>query len=209
MVIAPHAKDEVLGCGGYLLHNKGCQKLIAVATIGDKEDGGQYDTRLAEFKDVCTRLGAIGVTLSYTGEGTGLESVSGFKLTARLNELINSFKPTEIFVSAPDNHQDGNKLYVCAMAALPIWGDYHPKRIFLYEYPFTTQPSDRPDCGRVYHDITDVIDDKVKLFNSYGSQVKDAPSPYNERGIKALANVRGLESGYDFTEMYYLQKMIL
>ena len=208
MVIAPHAKDEILGCGGYLLHNKGrCQILLVVATIGGKDDG-ECDTRLEEFKAVCTRLGAIGVPL-YRGKDAGLENVSAFKLTARLNELIYSFKPTEIFVSVPYSNQDGNKLYNCAMAALPIWGGYHPTKIFMYEYPFTVQVHDRPDCGRVYHDITDVVDDKVKLFNLYGSQVKDAPSPYNERGIKALAAVRGLESGYDFMEMYYLQKAIL
>ena len=36
MVIAPHADDEVLGCGGYLLHQvkEGARVVVVLGTIG-------------------------------------------------------------------------------------------------------------------------------------------------------------------------------
>lgn len=75
MVIAPHADDEVLGCGGYLLHNKGCQILIVIATIGGKDKRQHYETRIKEFSNVCDELGAKGVVL-YQDKDAELDTVS-------------------------------------------------------------------------------------------------------------------------------------
>lgn len=208
MVIAPHADDEVLGCGGYLLHNKGCQILIVIATIGGKDKRQHYDTRIREFSNVCDELGAKGVVL-YQDKDAELDTVSSFKLTTKLDKWIDSFKPTEIFINALSRHQDHIKLYNCAMASLRLREGYSPEKVFLYEYPFSVQTYNRPNGGKVYHDITDVIDKKVELFELYSSQVKSSPSPLNEHGIKTLAAIRGLECGCDYMEMFYLQKMVL
>ena len=58
----------------------------------------------------------------------------------------------------------------------------------------------------MYHDISDVIDDKIKLFELYKSQIREKPSPLNSNGVKSLAQIRGLEFGVDYAEMFYVIK---
>ena len=55
LVIAPHADDEVLGCGGYLIHEKarGAEIFLVIGTIGGTDKRQDYDTRMAEFASVC------------------------------------------------------------------------------------------------------------------------------------------------------------
>ena len=95
------------------------------------------------------------------------------------------------------------------MAAIRLREGYMPKFVALYEYPFVSDGLDIVRGGKVYHDITNVIDSKVELFKLYKSQVKESPSPLNEVGIKTLASIRGLECGMKFAEMFYVQKMII
>ena len=81
--------------------------------------------------------------------------------------------------------------------------------VALYEYPFVTDGMDLIKGGKMYHDISDNIMDKVRLFSLYESQVKKSPSPLNSNGIKALASIRGLECGVKYAEKFYIQRMMV
>lgn len=209
LVIAPHADDEVLGCGGYLLHQKNADNAdirIIVATIGGSDKRQDFSTREMEFLNVCNALGAKGKYL-YKNMDALIDTVSSFEIVSKLDKEIDDFKPDEIFVNCMSKHQDHIKLFQCAMSSIRLREGYMPKFVALYEYPFSTQGYNVHSGGKVYHDISDNIDDKIKLFKLYETQIRNSPSPLNERGIKALASIRGLESGVMYAEMFYLQQM--
>lgn len=207
LVIAPHADDEVLGCGGYLLHQSklGAEIKIIIATIGGTDSRQSFAERLKEFRKVCDMLHADGNYL-YPNKDAVLDRESSFAITSKLDKEIDDFKPNEIFVNCLSRHQDHIKLYHCAMASLRLKEGYKPDFIALYEYPFSTDSFELPNGGKAYHDISDNIGDKLKLFNIYGSQIRKSPSPLNEKGIKSLAAVRGVEAGLDYAELFYIQK---
>ena len=58
MVIAPHADDEILGCGGYLLHQvkNGARVVVVLGTIGGINERQNFEMRLAEAKQVHEQL---------------------------------------------------------------------------------------------------------------------------------------------------------
>lgn len=207
LVIAPHADDEVLGCGGYLLHQSklGADIMIIIATIGGTDSRQPFAERLKEFRNVCDTLHAEGKYL-YPNKDAVLDSMSSFDITTRLDKYIDDFKPNEILVNCLSRHQDHIKLYHCAMASLRLREGYKPDFVALYEYPFSTDSFELPNGGKAYHDISDNIEEKIELFNLYGSQVRKSPSPLNEKGIKSLAAVRGVEAGVDYAELFYIQK---
>lgn len=210
LVIAPHADDEVLGCGGYLLHQKdnGAEIVVVIGTIGGQDVRQPYDKRINEFNSVCAALNAKGIVL-YNGLDAILDTVSSFELTTKLDKIVDKFKPDEVFINALSRHQDHVKLHNCAIASMRLREGYESKMIALYEYPFTLQGYEMPAGGKVYHDISDVIEKKVELFELYKTQIRKSPSPLNRKGITALAGIRGLENGCDYSEMFYLQKMKL
>lgn len=207
LVIAPHADDEVLGCGGYLLHQRdlGAEIRIVIATIGGKDKRQQFWVRNKEFNSVCETLHAKGKYL-YPNKDAILDTELSFDITTRLDKEIDEFRPNEIFVNCLSRHQDHIKLYHCAMASLRLREGYKPDFVALYEYPFSTDSFELPNGGKAYHDISDNIEEKVSLFNHYVSQIRQTPSPLNERGIKSLASVRGVEAGVEYAELFYIQK---
>lgn len=208
MVIAPHADDEVLGCGGYLLHNADSLIKIVVGTIGGADSRQNFSIRKKEFETVCQTLGAEGTYL-FEGMDAMLDTIPSKEVTTALDKEIDSFRPDEIFINYRSRHQDHIKIFDCAMASLRLREGYRPQYIALYEYPFITNGLDDVDGGKAYHDITDIIDSKVSLFSIYKSQIKKSPSPLNEEGIKSLAHVRGMECGVKYAEKFYIQKMML
>ena len=210
MVIAPHADDEILGCGGYLLHQvkNGARVVVVLGTIGGVNERQNFEMRLSETQQVHERLGSEWFYL-FKDKDAMLDTVPSLEITAKLDKYIEQYRPDEIFINYRSRHQDHIKMYDCAMASMRLKEGYMPKLIALYEYPFVSDGLDIVRGGKIYHDISDNIDKKVALFNIYASQVKEAPSPLNESGIKALASIRGLECGMKYAEMFYVQKMLL
>ena len=210
LVIAPHADDETLGCGGYLLHEKAKDTEIRlfIATIGGTDNGQDISVRQSEFDDLASSLDVSHHVFCYGYDGI-LEKVDSQGLTNAIDMQITDFEPDEVFCCYPSHHQDHKKLYDCFLASMRLKEGFMPTLVALYEYPFVGCEMTSIPGGRWYHEITDVINDKVDLFKNYKSQQKAPPSPLNEKGILTLAAMRGLESGMPFAEMFYIQKMYL
>lgn len=210
LVLAPHADDEVLGCGGYLLHQaqNGAEIQVVVATIGGNDIRQNIDIRKREFSSVLHKLNATGLCL-FEGLDAMLDTIPSFDLISRIDKIIDDFRPDEVFLSYKSRHQDHIKLYDCALASFRLREGYQPKLIALYEYPFVEDGLDTVLGGKMYHNITDNISDKVELFNLYASQIRRSPSPLNEDGIRKFASFRGIEVGVEYAEMFYIQKMVV
>lgn len=209
LVIAPHADDEVLGCGGYLLHSrKKCTIKILVGTVGGVDIRQDYEVRIRELCTVCLKLDAVGKVL-FNNKDAMLDTIPSREIITKLDSYIDKFRPDEIFINYRSTHQDHIKMYDCAMASLRLREGYRPRFVALYEYPFITSGADIIDGGKAYHDISDVIEEKVALFGNYASQIRESPSPLNGDGIKSLAHIRGLECGVQFAEKFYIQKMMI
>jgi LmbE family N-acetylglucosaminyl deacetylase len=211
LVIAPHADDEVLGCGGYLLHQKeeGAKIKIVIGTIGGDDIRQNFQVRYEEFLSVCTRLEADWAAPLYRDRDAKLDTIPSYNLTTAIDGVVDDFKPDEIFINYRSQHQDHMKMYDCAMASMRLREGYMPKLVALYEYPFVMDGMDIVKGGKMYHDISDNITEKIELFNLYKSQVRESPSPLNGKGIITLASVRGMECGVQYAEKFYIQKMIL
>lgn len=210
LVIAPHADDEVLGCGGYLLHEKakGAEIHVVIGTVGGTDIRQNYDVRLAELSAVCEALGAT-FTVLFKNMDTKMDTVPSFDITSEIDKIIDSFRPDIILLNYRSLHQDHIKIFECGLASLRLREGYSPDLVMLYEYPFAVAQVGSIGGGFVYHDISDCMDDKIRIFELYKSQIRTAPSPLNASGVEALARIRGLECGVKYAEKYYLQKMIL
>ena len=211
LVISPHADDEVLGCGGYLIHqsaNEDVRIRLIIGTVGGADKRQNHDVRESELMSVCEELGAS-CSVLFDNMDAMLDTIPSRDLTTALDKEIDGFRPDEIFINYRSRHQDHIKMYDCAMASLRLREGYRPSFIAFYEYPFIMNDPGFVGGGIAYHDITDVIDRKVKLFELYSSQIKKSPSPLNENGIKSLATIRGMECGCLYAEKFYIQKMTI
>lgn len=207
LVIAPHADDEVLGLGGYLLHEfkNGSSIIIVYAAIGGKNVRQETNVRLEEVDSVCGALDAR-YTCLYLNKDAELDTVPSCDIVSKIDDIVDEYKPDEVFINCTSHHQDHKKLYECAMASMRQREGFVPKMVALYEYP-CLEPGERIDGGRWYHVIDDVIEEKCGLMEMYKSQIRKEPSPINSKGIMSLAAIRGRECGSAYAELFYVQKM--
>lgn len=210
LIIAPHADDEVLGPGGYMLHQieEGAKIYVAFGTIGGTSKRQVYKERVEEYNCVKSIIKIEKDYILYKDMDARMDTIPTLDVATKIEEILDEIKPDEVFLNYSSHHQDHKKLYDCAMIAFRLREGYNPKLIALYEYPFVMSQYDPIDGGRWYHDISDVIDKKIKAFYCYKSQVKEKPSPLNGEGIRALAAVRGLEIGTEYAEMFYIIKQL-
>jgi len=87
------------------------------------------------------------------------------------------------------------------------------KRVLMYEVLSETewgtghfQKSTYAFLPNYYEDIKGFIDDKLKAMLCYKSELKKYPHPRSLKGIKILAQKRGMEAGLKYAESFILQR---
>ncbi len=208
LIIAPHSDDEILGCGGYILSQikQGAQVHVLFGTVGGCDVRQPLERRLQEVATVARETG-YSYDILYHNKDAEMDTLPAREITTAIDRVMADFKPDEVFVNYASHHQDHVVMFQCTKAAMRLKEDVSPSLFALYEYPFVNS-ADRIPGGLFYYDIDDFIDEKIRLFYHYETQIKTLPSPLNEDGIRALARMRGLECGKKYAEMFYVQKMV-
>lgn len=197
LILAPHADDEIIGCGGILLkYAKQCNVLcVTNCKTGNpnKSERESIIERKKEFYNVMDFLKVHGYFYNTDIDSDG---------------LIFSYKKFEKLVA---NYKLEEYDYIC----LPIWYDQHADhktlvkflhkyiiehalilhcRILFYEVWSTIAVPNR------YLDLTCLEKDKFELMSLYKSQI--AHIDYASR-IKALNIYRGMTVDKKSAEVYY------
>lgn len=208
LIIAPHSDDEILGCGGYMLSQikQGAQVHVVFGTVGGCDVRQPLERRLQEVDTVARETGYT-YDILYHNKDAEMDTLPKREITTAIDRVIGEFLPDEVFVNYPSHHQDHIVVYECTKAAMRLKENVMPSLFALYEYPFVNS-GDKIPGGLFYFDIDEYIDEKVRLFYHYNTQIKTLPSPLNEEGIRALARMRGLECGRKYAEMFYVQRII-
>lgn len=211
LVIAPHADDEILGCGGYLLSQKkeGAEIHVLFGTIGGSHKLQHLEERIKEARKATDAIGAS-FNIAYTNKDAELDTLGAKEIVTKIDSELDFFKPDEVFINYPSTHQDHIKIYECAMAAMRLRDGYFPKFVALYEYPFILNQSIEISGGKMFFNIEEYIDQKCNIFcDCYSSQVRGGMSPLNRDGIVELAKLRGKQCGSKYAELFYIQRMVL
>jgi len=187
LVIAPHADDESLGCGGLLLkYGKQCE--VVVLTDGSK--CGYPD----EKEIINIRLQELAKAMSYARvkNYTNL-MIEDQKVKRNLDRLAGLSLNKYDYVFVPnmyENHPDHSCIYkeICKLLRFSL-----NTKIVSYE---VWTPLINPN---VYLDISGDIERKAELISVYESQLKNRD--YTNKMI-ALNKYRGLACYNDYSEVF-------
>jgi len=211
LIIAPHADDEILSFGGYLIDqiNLGAEITVRIGTIGGKHYLQKRVVRLDEFHSVMNELGITDFAEFFPNKDAELDTIPQKELASKIDKILDEVKPDEVFCCYPSTHQDHIAIYNAFMISMRLRDGYMPKLVALGEYPFILTSKTLPEGGSWYHPLSeDTLNKKIKLFEMYASQLRPSPSPLGSKGVKILAQTRGIECGSEYAEKFYLQKLI-
>lgn len=164
LVFAPHADDEVLGCGGTLvkLSRAGSHIFVVIVSDGCRGDPAGYsngdvvEVRRAEARRAATLLGAEEPIFLDFPDG---ELVADGSLESEFIARIRDLRPDWVFVPSPDDaHRDHVAVATAALRA--IERSEHCSRVFAYE-------TWTPVAANRLFDVSDTFDRKLDALGAY------------------------------------------
>ncbi len=194
LVVAPHPDDESIGPGGTLLAHRGQAEVHLLnlfnGSAGGRLPGGPLKGSAADIAAVCSErqreLGRVAQRLAVKSvRQLGMEDGTGFPSADeahRFRKIVDEIRPDVVllpwFLDNQREHKIANLLFASAcpnydglVLGYEIWTFCHSNAFF---------------------DISDWLDEKVKLVNEYRTQTLDIDYAGYARG---LGIVRGFHQG--------------
>lgn len=218
LVIAPHADDESLGCGGTLLrHSSEGDHIHWLLVTGMSEASGFSKERI-----VSRQQEIITVAKHYGFDSTSqldlppaaLETIPLGAIIGGISDTINNIKPDIVYVPyRNDAHSDHELVFDAAMSATKSFRYPFIKRVLAYETISETDFGMKPEDGgfrpNVYIDISSFMEKKLDILDIFKSEMGEFPFPRSRKALEALATLRGAQSNCHAAEAFMLIKEIL
>lgn len=213
VVVAPHADDETLGCGGTLLRHRddGDQVHWVIVTQMSEQAGYSKEEirRRSEEVAVVSRQYGFKHVHNLTLPVSRLDVLPMADLVSRIGAAFQQATPEIVYLPyRGDVHTDHALVFDAAVACTKWFRFPFVRRILAYETlsetDFSLDLQTRGFRPNVFVDITNYINQKVALMNVYETEVGDFPFPRSEQTIRALASLRGAACGVQAAEAFML-----
>ncbi|MBO4521349.1 MAG: PIG-L family deacetylase [Alphaproteobacteria bacterium] len=211
LIIAPHPDDETLGAGGTLLKYKtnGAQTACVFVTSARKNkdfDAGFIAAREKEIKAV---VAAYRFDKYYDLDfpAAKLTPNDTVALIKAIGDIIKDFEPTVVLLPFDkDVHSDHRIIFDAAWSCTKSFRYPSVKQVMMYETVSETDFATEEFHPDTFVDISDFIDEKMKILSIYDSQMGEPPFPRNYERVKALAVYRGGVFSMRYAEAFRLLK---
>lgn len=210
LIIAPHMDDEVLGCGGVIARHRDNGNKVNVIFVAHRVYNHKFDEKRNDIekshaikaKEMLGYDDAIFLDLQDERLDAALQDI-----IIPLEEYIDKIKPDTVYVPfRGDNNQDHRAVFDAARVVLRPASTPFVDSVYMYEVPSSTEQSpplpENIFCPNNYVNISNCIDRKSTALKCYETEKREFPHPRSEKGIRILAQKRGMEIGFEYAEAF-------
>lgn len=203
LVIAPHADDEVLGCGALMakMAKEGKKVFVLICTnahVGAPELFEQKGIDVVRSEALKAHQ-LLGVEKTYFLEfpAPALDAYPGYKISLKINEIIAECEPDTVFIPhRGDSHKDHGRIHDAAMVACRPRGNYKVKHVYAYETLSETEwgepiQSEYFIPTKYVSYTEEEFNKKLVAMQCFTSQLAPFPASRSLEAIEALAKYRG------------------
>ena len=215
LVIAAHADDEVLGCGGTIAKLTKTGTRVEIAFLADAVssrtghiDSAELQRRQDAARQACRILGASGLSFGQFPDNS-MDRAALLDVTRHVESLIAAHRPRTILTHfAGDLNVDHRCVHDAVVTACrPQAG--HPVKTLLFFEVMSSTEWQAPDFGRPFTptwfiDISGTLDLKLQALAAYSEELRHWPHPRSMEGVQALARWRGATIGTQAAEAFVL-----
>lgn len=217
IVISAHPDDEVLGVGGTLLkHKQNGDNIYWLITTNVFEFQGFSEKRVLsrqfEIEKVANAFSIKKVfKLDYPTMSLSTETL--IDMIPRVSTVFEEVKPEIIYcLNRSDAHSDHRITFDAVIACTKSFRYPFVKQILMYECisetEFAPQLPEKMFIPNYFVDISEFMDEKMKIMEIYESELAVHPFPRSLKNIEALATFRGASVGVEYAEAFQLIKYI-
>lgn len=221
LVIAPHADDEILGCGATMAKHVANGDNVYVAILTNASVGAPElfsPESISEIrKEALQAHGLLGVKETFFMEfpAPALNAFPEYKISVEVSALIKRIDANVLYLPHPsDIHQDHAAVYrACLVAARPTKiFNHNIERILCYETLSETEwaPYQLTDYFRpnYFVDVDGFIEQKLKAMECFASQLRPFPSSRSIETLIALSKLRGSTVGTKHAEAFTVERIL-
>ena len=218
LIISPHADDEILGCGGFISKYSKKNYYINVLILTNANKGAPeiYSSeKIVSIRKEAKKANKLIGTKNIFFENLpaiNLNNYPIYKITSIINIYIKRTNPEIILIpSANDIHDDHKIIFKASKISTRPNKKSSLKKILSYEVLSETEWNEE---GKLFNPNYFVplkkndINNKVKAFLQYKSQVKKFPHPRSKEGIINLSKVRGSQVFEKYAEAFKVEKIL-
>lgn len=213
LVVAAHADDEVLGCGGTIARHIANGDKVQVVFMADGVESrddhgeGQLAQRNQAAENVKNLLGIE--SLYFLGlRDNRLDSYNILDVVKLLENIINIVKPEVVYTHHyGDLNVDHRVTHQAVLTACRPTPDFFVKKIYAFEVLSSTEwqsPGLNTFLPNVFVDITDCLSIKVKALEIYKDEMRASPHSRSIDNLQYLARYRGHSIGCNAAEAFML-----
>lgn len=212
LVIAPHADDEVLGCGGTILKMISCGVAVNICYVTSPyfpNWTNEYISNRKKEIELFKKSASIEAIYKLDYGAATLTVQNQSKISKNISEIVKKVNPDTVLIPFPgDLHTDHTIVNKASkVACRPFHSNV--KNIWEYETLSETEWGDIPFSPNLYVDIEDHIDKKISLMEIYKSEIFKFPHPRSKESIKILSKKRGTEAFLNNAESFSIVREII
>jgi N-acetylglucosamine malate deacetylase 1 len=215
LIVAAHPDDEILGCGGTMIKLKNTNDINVVFMTDGISARGVNDSKKKLRRKDCDDLFKylkLKKPTFFDFPDNKMDEVPLLKIVKKLENLIQNIKPKTIFTHYSDCLNIDHKITSQAvMTACRPLKDSSVKKILSFEILSSTEWAKFKNRGfepNYFVDISSQFKKKIAAMKFYKKELRKYPHSRSLKAIEALARFRGVSSGVDFAEGFYLNRLI-
>jgi LmbE family N-acetylglucosaminyl deacetylase len=213
LFVSVHPDDETLGCGGTILKHYKCGDQIYWLNLTGPTPNHPYnftqemiDARNNLLKEINASYGFSSFfNLQFPTQM--LDTIDHRILITEIFNVYKKIKPDILYIpNRSDIHSDHRIGFSALFAAAKSFRSDSIRRILMYETlsetEFAPALAENAFIPNVFVDISDYLEDKIKIMELYDTEVMPDPLPRSKYAIRALAAYRGSRIGVQYAEAF-------
>ena len=127
-----------------------------------------------------------------------------------MKAVLDEVRPEVVFLPyAHDAHSDHRIVYECAMACAKTFRAPYVKKVLCMDIISETNYTSQTFRPNLFVDISDYMEDKLRIAAIYRSEIQSAPFPRSLDAIRAQAAYMGSYCCSRYAEAFHIVKEIL
>ena len=218
LILAPHADDEILGCGGFISKYSKLNYQINVLVLTNANKGAPEifpPEIIKSIRDEAKKANNLIGTHRLFFENLpaiNLNNYPVYKISNIIDKYLTKIDPEIVFIpSKNDIHDDHKIIFKAAKVSMRPNRKKNLKKILSYEVLSETEWN---EDGKFFNPNYFVklsksdLNKKKKAFLKYKSQVKKFPHPRSKEAIVNLSKVRGGQAFTEYAEAFKVEKIL-
>ena len=218
LILSPHADDEILGCGGFISKYSKQKYLINVLILTNANKGAPevYSSKeINQIRNESKKANKLIGTKKLFFENLpalNLNNYPLYKISSIINKYIIDINPEIVLIPSSNDINDDHKIiFKTAKVAMRPNRKNNLKKILSYEVLSETEWNENEKSFNPNYFVSlnkADINNKVKAFLQYKSQVKKFPHPRSKEAIINLSKVRGSQAYMQYAEAFKVEKIL-